>query len=65
MHEHRGNWARTAAGNRPTDSRFGKTLQVVDGVAYIMSRHAGGDAEFGVPFRDNGQKTCRTGPVGI
>ena len=65
MHEHRGNWARTAAGNRPTDSRFGKTLQAVDGVAYIMNRHAGGDAEFSGLFRDIEQKTGRTGSVGV
>jgi len=36
-------------------------LQAVDGVAYIMSRHAGGDAEFSGLFRDIEQKAGLTG----
>lgn len=47
------------------DSRSSETLQAVDGFAYIINRHEGGDARFGGLARDIEQKSARSAWPGI
>jgi len=47
------------------DPRSSETVQAVDGVAYIMNRHEGGDARFGGLARDIEQKAARLARPGV